>query len=154
MWLMRQENSMNISQASVCCTAWNAHLTGRLLFSLLDDLLNDADEEAVHLVSPFVWDESGNGSHDVGKSNCGKKGEDIRHENDATINKLKCDKVIKHTEKQHERPEEREGEEQLSVADKRIVWVVLRVDLSAKRHAGDNIHGKTAKTPAAGKRTN
>lgn len=49
------------------------HLTGRLFFSLLYDFLDDAGEEPVHLVAPFVWEESGNGSKDVGKSHCAKK---------------------------------------------------------------------------------
>lgn len=34
------------------------------------------------------------------------------------------------------------------MADKRVIWVVLRVHLSSKGHTGDNIHGEAAKTPA------
>lgn len=34
------------------------HLLRRLLLSLLDDLLNAADEELIHLVSSFVGEDS------------------------------------------------------------------------------------------------
>lgn len=52
------------------------------------------------------------------------------------------------TEKQHEGVEEGKGEEHLSVADKRVVWVVLRIHLSCERHAGDDVHGEAAEAPA------
>lgn len=51
------------------------------------------------------------------------------------------------TENQHDGPEEIKGEEHLSVVDKRVIWVVLRVHLSCKCHTGDNIHSEAAKTP-------
>ena len=43
--------------------------------------------------------------------------------------------------------EEGEAKELLSVADERVVWVTLRVQLSTKRHAGDHVHGEAAGTP-------
>lgn len=57
-------------------------------------------------------------------------------------------KSIGLTEKQHDGPEEREGEEHLCVADERVIRVVLRVHLCCECHTGDNIHGEAAKTPA------
>lgn len=52
------------------------------------------------------------------------------------------------TEKEHNRPEEREGKEHLGMADKWVICVVLRVYLSCECHAGDNIHGEAAETSA------
>ena len=57
-------------------------------------------------------------------------------------------KEIGLTEEQHDGPEEREAEEHLSMADKRVVWVFLRVHLSSKCHTGNNIHGEAAETSA------
>lgn len=51
------------------------------------------------------------------------------------------------TENQHDGPEERKGEERLSVADKRVVRVVLRVHLGCERHTGDDVHSEAAETP-------
>lgn len=33
------------------------------------------------------------------------------------------------------------------MADEWVVWVVLRVHLSCKRHAADNVHSEAAETP-------
>lgn len=52
------------------------------------------------------------------------------------------------TEKKHNGPEERKGEEHLRVADKWVIYVVLRVHLSCECHTGNNIHGEAAKTSA------
>lgn len=45
-------------------------LLRRLLLALLDDLLDAADEELVHLVPPLVRNESGHGCRDEWKRNC------------------------------------------------------------------------------------
>jgi len=45
------------------------HLFRRLLLSLLDDPLDASREETIHLVTPFVWDESRQRSHDEWESN-------------------------------------------------------------------------------------
>jgi len=46
------------------------HLIGGLFLSLFDDPLNVVDEEMIHLVSSFIWNESRYRAHDSRKSNC------------------------------------------------------------------------------------
>ena len=53
------------------------------------------------------------------------------------------------TGNQYDGFEEGEAKELLSVVDEGVVGVTLRVQLSAKRHAGDHVHGEAAGTPGA-----
>lgn len=53
-----------------------------------------------------------------------------------------------HTEEEHDGSEKREGKELGGVVHKRIVGVVLRVHLHAKRYTCNHIHSEATKTPA------